>query len=289
MADHPVTGLRLVSAHGLDVSADRGAPGSHDRPGGLSDRCVGPVLGADRASGPGRPDVGHAYRPADREMTGWSVVNGVGGIGLDSEQDINMAAVAAYRTSVDGGRPLSERRLAAMFGKISRRWARNRMAEARGMADAAVPGWNCLVRCSRCCVRWLQHCRKGLRSPWRRIRRCCPPARQRSCWVCRGRRWCGYWDQGISRSTSRDATVGSGSPTCWPTSNGPAVGTRRCWIKWWATLKRPVSTTYPARRRSSDCHPATSSGPGSPARVSRLPRHLCAVEAVLMRRVAQHR
>jgi hypothetical protein len=41
-----------------------------------------------------------------------------------------VAAVAAYRTSIDVGRPLSERKLAAMFGKTSRRWARGRMAEA---------------------------------------------------------------------------------------------------------------------------------------------------------------
>ena len=38
--------------------------------------------------------------------------------------------MAAYRASVDSGKPLSERKLAAMFGKTSRRWARNRMAEA---------------------------------------------------------------------------------------------------------------------------------------------------------------
>jgi len=41
------------------------------------------------------------------------------------------AAVAAYRASLRTGRPLSERKLAGMFGKTSRRWARNRMAEAR--------------------------------------------------------------------------------------------------------------------------------------------------------------
>lgn len=41
------------------------------------------------------------------------------------------AAVAAYRASVDAGKRLSERKLAAMFGRISRRWARNRIAEAR--------------------------------------------------------------------------------------------------------------------------------------------------------------
>jgi hypothetical protein len=40
-------------------------------------------------------------------------------------------AVAAYRASVQDGMPISERKLAEMFGKASRRWARSRMAEAR--------------------------------------------------------------------------------------------------------------------------------------------------------------
>lgn len=48
-----------------------------------------------------------------------------------SEQEINVEGVAAYRASLDSGKPLSERKLAAMFGKTSRRWARSRMAEAR--------------------------------------------------------------------------------------------------------------------------------------------------------------
>jgi hypothetical protein len=39
--------------------------------------------------------------------------------------------VAAYRLSVQAGNPLSERRLAQMFGRTSRRWARARIAEAR--------------------------------------------------------------------------------------------------------------------------------------------------------------
>jgi hypothetical protein len=43
----------------------------------------------------------------------------------------NDAAVAAYRLSVQAGNPLSERRLAQMFGHTSRRWARARIAEAR--------------------------------------------------------------------------------------------------------------------------------------------------------------
>jgi hypothetical protein len=47
------------------------------------------------------------------------------------------AAVAAYRASVRDGKPISERKLAEMFGKTSRRWARNRMAEVRqGLASA---------------------------------------------------------------------------------------------------------------------------------------------------------
>ena len=44
---------------------------------------------------------------------------------------INDAAVAAYRLSVQAGNPLSERRLAQMFGRTSRRWARARIAEAQ--------------------------------------------------------------------------------------------------------------------------------------------------------------
>ena len=43
----------------------------------------------------------------------------------------NYAAVAAYRLSVQAGNPLSERKLARMFGRTSRRWARARIAEAR--------------------------------------------------------------------------------------------------------------------------------------------------------------
>jgi hypothetical protein len=44
---------------------------------------------------------------------------------------VNGAAVAAYRRSVQAGNPLSERKLAQMFGHTSRRWARARIAQAR--------------------------------------------------------------------------------------------------------------------------------------------------------------
>jgi Protein of unknown function (DUF2637) len=79
--------------------------------------------GADHDSGPGqgtapahadqiRPDSGRAGTAPDESQT-------------------SAAAVAAYRASLQMGRPLSERKLAGMFGKTSRRWARGRMAEAR--------------------------------------------------------------------------------------------------------------------------------------------------------------
>jgi hypothetical protein len=47
------------------------------------------------------------------------------------EAAVNDAAVAAYRLSAQAGNPLSERKLAQLFGRTSRRWARARIAEAR--------------------------------------------------------------------------------------------------------------------------------------------------------------
>jgi hypothetical protein len=52
---------------------------------------------------------------------------------------MDAAAVAAYRASLVNGKPLSERKLAAEFGRTSRRWARNRIAEAR-FRHPAPPG-----------------------------------------------------------------------------------------------------------------------------------------------------
>jgi uncharacterized protein DUF2637 len=54
--------------------------------------------------------------------------------------DIDADAVAAYRASLAGGKPLSERKLAAAFGKTSRRWARKRIAEARQGSAAGLTG-----------------------------------------------------------------------------------------------------------------------------------------------------
>ena len=60
-------------------------------------------------------------------------------IRADGQQDhaiaeasaVNDAAVAAYQLSVQADNPLSERKLAQMFGRTSRRWARARIADAR--------------------------------------------------------------------------------------------------------------------------------------------------------------
>jgi hypothetical protein len=52
---------------------------------------------------------------------------------------VNDAAVAVYRLSVQAGNPLSERRLAQIFGRTSRRWARARIAEARQASPP--PDW----------------------------------------------------------------------------------------------------------------------------------------------------
>jgi hypothetical protein len=51
---------------------------------------------------------------------------------------VNDAAVAAYRRSAQAGNPLSERKLAQMFGRTSRRWARARIAEARRIPSSGL-------------------------------------------------------------------------------------------------------------------------------------------------------
>jgi hypothetical protein len=52
---------------------------------------------------------------------------------------VNDAAVASYRLSVQAGNPLSERRLAQMFGRTSRRWARARIADAQQESSIQDP------------------------------------------------------------------------------------------------------------------------------------------------------
>jgi hypothetical protein len=87
--------------------------GQHSRSGrDPSDQCWRPE---------GRP-AGHPAILAARAQDGDRVPKADGD---------NYAAVAAYRLSAHCGNPLSERKLAQMFGRTSRRWARARIAEAR--------------------------------------------------------------------------------------------------------------------------------------------------------------
>ena len=85
---------------------------------------------ADRESGPDR----YAADRADRATPDLGKSSALG-----TDNNINVAAVAAYRASLQVGSPLSERKLAGMFGKTSRRWARSRIAEARE-SPVRVPG-----------------------------------------------------------------------------------------------------------------------------------------------------
>ena len=102
-ADHPVTGLRLVPAGDQDLPADAGGPGRHGSHGGPGDRCAGPVVGSGRAGGPDEPGADREYRLAAQETTGWSDVDGADAVGEDGAKDINEAAAAAYRASIDSG------------------------------------------------------------------------------------------------------------------------------------------------------------------------------------------
>jgi hypothetical protein len=110
-----------------DGAEHGGTQGNGAMPNGRYDRCVVSAETADRTTGPdwARPD--QAYRSANHETTDWPMA----GAAASAGEDIDAAAVAAYRASLGTGRPLSERKLAAMFGKTSRRWARHRIAEAR--------------------------------------------------------------------------------------------------------------------------------------------------------------
>jgi uncharacterized protein DUF2637 len=109
--DHLCTGAaRRAAARPVPASAPDG-----EHP-GASERGT-----ADPAWRPAGPAAGNSPIPVDRQR--------------DDEvleaRAVDDAAAAAYRLSVQAGNPLSERRLAQMFGRTSRRWARARIADAR--------------------------------------------------------------------------------------------------------------------------------------------------------------
>jgi hypothetical protein len=86
---------------------------------------------------------GEALRRAPRPMSEPAAHEGPDAGVLDDEEAtkaeaVNDRAVAAYRLSVQAGSPLSERKLASMFGQTSRRWARTRIMEARRVPQAVT-------------------------------------------------------------------------------------------------------------------------------------------------------
>ena len=117
-------------------AADRGPSAGHLRTGPARRAAARPVpapaIDGERPGGNQRGTSGPAWRPAG-QAAGQSPTPASGqrddeARGASAGHD---AAVAAYRLSVQAGNPLSERRLAQMFGRTSRRWARARIAEAR--------------------------------------------------------------------------------------------------------------------------------------------------------------
>ena len=115
-AEHPGTGAACRAARRLAPTS----AGDGERPGGNQRDTPDPVCWpGGRAAG--IPAGGQRADEARGACAG------------------NDAAVAAYRLSVQAGSPLSERRLAQMFGRTSRRWARARIAEARQASPLPDP------------------------------------------------------------------------------------------------------------------------------------------------------
>ena len=91
-----------------------------------------PASDGDRSGGSERGTPDPAWRPAGQPaVQSPMLARGQRADEVLAASAVNDAAVAAYRLSVQAGNPLSERRLAQMFGRTSRRWARARITEAR--------------------------------------------------------------------------------------------------------------------------------------------------------------
>jgi hypothetical protein len=117
-------------------TADRGPSAGHLSTGAACRAAARPVpapaADGERPGRSARDTSDLAWRPAG-QAAGPSP-GPAGGQRDDEAREasaVNDAAVAAYRLSVQAGNPLSERRLAQMFGRTSRRWARARIADAR--------------------------------------------------------------------------------------------------------------------------------------------------------------
>ena len=113
--------------------------------GGAAACCAAARSAATAATGAGFPRRGERGTP-DQERQPAAPVAGPPAIPASGRRDqavpdggaVDDAAVAAYRLSAQAGNPLSERKLAQMFGRTSRRWARARIAEARRVPSAGL-------------------------------------------------------------------------------------------------------------------------------------------------------
>jgi hypothetical protein len=117
-------------------TAGPGPPAAHLGDGAAGRAVAGSAPAAAAGSGQDSPSEravpGLARPPADR-VAGRPAIpaGGQRADGVAEAGAVNDAAVAAYRLSVQAGNPLPERKLARLFGRTSRRWARARITGAR--------------------------------------------------------------------------------------------------------------------------------------------------------------
>ena len=124
------------------AAPDQGPP-AQQASGDAADTAPGRPVPAGTANG-GQPDSGEGEAPDQARQPGSQpaahpAVHPGAQCGDQAHEGgaVNDEAAAAYRLSVQAGNPLSERKLARMFGRTSRRWARARITEAR---QAPSPG-----------------------------------------------------------------------------------------------------------------------------------------------------
>jgi hypothetical protein len=143
--------ISLVGSYELLVwlirtaAPDQGPP-AQQASGDAADSAPGRHLPAGTANG-GQPSNGEAKAPDQARQPGSQpaahTAVRLGAQCGDQAQEggtVNDEAVAAYRLSVQAGNPLSERKLARMFGRTSRRWARARITEARQVPTPGAAG-----------------------------------------------------------------------------------------------------------------------------------------------------
>jgi len=137
--------VSLVGAYELLVWLIRTAGALERRPsaGPVSGGTIPCALADSPPAAPtgGEPRSQHEREAADQAHQPTDLATAQRDDEVPEADTVNAEAVAAYRLSVQAGSPLSERRLAQMFGRTSRRWARARIAEARQLPrhDVDVP------------------------------------------------------------------------------------------------------------------------------------------------------